>query len=56
MTVLSTDRLIGDCGAAFSCCNRDNVPSRRTMEKVGLSFWKEYAENNVPKVAYRMVY
>lgn len=32
----------------------DNEPSRKTMGKAGLSFWKEYVDKGVAKVAYRI--
>jgi RimJ/RimL family protein N-acetyltransferase len=43
-------------GTVFSYCDANNVPSRKTMERIGMSFFKEYTEQKSPKVAYRMVY
>ncbi len=39
--------------AVYSYCNDDNVPSMKTMIKIGMSYYKKYVEDKMVKVVYR---
>ena len=36
----------------FSYCDQDNVPSQKTMKKIGMKYHKSYSENNKEMIVY----
>lgn len=37
----------------YSYCNYNNVPSMKTMIRIGMSYYKKYVDDNVVKVVYK---